>query len=233
MAKVVILAGGRGTRLSPYTTVLPKPLLPLGNRTILESILISLREFGLTEVVISIGYLGHLIRAVIGDGSNYGVHVEYIVEQDPLGTAGCLSLLPFSDRNEVVLVINGDTYTNFNYNLAVEALEEKAVKAVVVCKLNEEKSEFGIIKKDEQSFLLGIDEKPTSSFLVSTGINAFRQSLFVDYLPSGFFNMPDFFYRLIQAQESVYCLETDSFWFDLGREADLISANQKVNDQCG
>ena len=129
-----VLAGGLGTRLAPYTTVLPKPLLPLGTSTILETLIRGLAASGVTDVTISLGYLGHLVRAVIGDGTSLGVQVTYTEEPEPLGHGGGLRLLADLSDDDVVLSVNGDTLTDFDFRLAGAALLERDADAVIVVK---------------------------------------------------------------------------------------------------
>src|SRR4051795_11926838 len=111
--RAVILAGGKGSRLSPYTTVLPKPLLPVGDRAILDVVVHQLRDFGFTDLTLAVGYLAHLVRAVMGDGSNHGVRIEYHEEETPLGTVG--SLATMERPEDKLLVMNGDVLTALNY----------------------------------------------------------------------------------------------------------------------
>lgn len=220
-----VLAGGLGTRLAPYTTVLPKPLLPLGTSTILETLIRSLAASGVTDVTISLGYLGHLVRAVIGDGSSLGVQVAYTEEPQPLGTAGALRLLADLSDDDIVLSVNGDTLTDFDFRLAGAALAERDADAVIVVKERITAIDFGVVEIDDAGTLAGYSEKPTLTHLVSTGINALKGSAIRRWLPDGHMDMPDLMLAIRDGGGSVACLRTDAAWFDLGRPEDLAAAN--------
>ena len=225
MKKILILAGGRGTRLAPYTTVLPKPLMPIGKTTILESLLSSLGNENLTNVTISIGYLGYLIQAVIGNGEKYGVSVDYVSEDEPLGTAGPLRLLKDLKENDYVLVINGDTFTDFSYEVAFQKIEQAQADALILGVLRKHQIDYGILEVDDNFRLLSIIEKPVSEYLVSTGINVIAAKCINKYLRPGRVDMPDFLREIAEITQNVICLQTDSKWLDLGRPEDLAKAN--------
>lgn len=225
MKKILILAGGRGTRLAPYTTVLPKPLMPIGKTTILESLLSSLGNENLTDVTISIGYLGYLIQAVIGNGEKYGVSVDYVSEDEPLGTAGPLRLLKDLKENDYVLVINGDTFTDFSYEVAFQRIEQAQADALILGVLRKHQIDYGILEVDNNFRLLSIIEKPVSEYLVSTGINIVTAKCIDKYLRPGRVDMPDFLREIAEITQNVICLQTDSKWLDLGRPEDLAKAN--------
>jgi NDP-sugar pyrophosphorylase family protein len=220
-----VLAGGLGTRLAPYTTVLPKPLLPLGRSTILERVIAALAASEVQEVTISLGYLGHLVRAVIGDGSALGVRVDYTTEDEPLGTAGALRLMRDLEDDDVVIAVNGDTLTDFDFRLARRALVERGCDAVIVTKQRTTHVDYGVVETDSSGSLLTYVEKPQIRHLVSTGMNAFRGSAIIEWLPAGRVDMPDFLREIQTRGGTVHCLTTSASWYDLGRPEDLIEAN--------
>ncbi|WP_165372769.1 sugar phosphate nucleotidyltransferase [Pengzhenrongella frigida] len=220
-----ILAGGTGTRLRPYTFVLPKPLIPLGAESIIERVLRSFRDAGLDKVVISLGYLGHLVEAVIGDGTKYGVHVEYTREDEPLGTAGALRLIPFDVADEdAVLVVNGDTLTSLDMGELLDWFEERGASAAMVCVEREVKIDYGVVMADQQGNLVGIQEKPSTLNTLSTGINVISGKA-LRQLPTGRVDMPDFLMNLAAGGERVVCRTVPDLWMDLGRVEDLAAAN--------
>ena len=230
MRRAFILAGGLGTRLLPYTTVLPKPLLPLGQRSILEHLLEGVAASGLTRATISLGYLGHLVEAVIGDGSRYGVDVDYTHESSPMGTAGALRLIPDPQPDDHILVLNGDTYTDFRYSKAFDEMERTSADALVVCVKKPMPVDLGILDVSADGELLTYTEKPTYEFLVSTGMNVIRGSVVTAMEPSRI-DMPDLL-RGIQARGGkVQCLDAKCMWFDLGRLEDFHAANNLLSGE--
>ena len=230
MRRAFILAGGLGTRLLPYTTVLPKPLLPLGQRSILEHLLEGVAASGLTRATISLGYLGHLVEAVIGDGSRYGVDVDYTHESSPMGTAGALRLIPDPQPDDHILVLNGDTYTDFLYSKAFDEMERTAADALVMCVKKPMPVDLGILDVSADGELLSYTEKPTYEFLVSTGMNVIRGSV-VTAMEPGRIDMPDLL-RGIQARGGkVQCLDAKCMWFDLGRLEDFHAANNLLSGE--
>lgn len=226
--RAFILAGGLGARLRPQTWVLPKPLMPLGDRTILERLLVDVRRAGIADVTISLGYLGHLVEAVIGDGSRWDLHVEYTREPQPLGTAGALSLVPSPVADDdAILVLNGDTLTTVDFAAIMTDFEAGAAAAAMVCVERDVMIDFGVVELDDRGFLRTIHEKPRIHHTVSTGINLLRGRT-LRSLPEGRIDMPDFLLSLVTSGEQVQCLVTDALWMDLGRPEDLVQANDMV-----
>lgn len=225
-----ILAGGVGARLRPQTWVLPKPLMPLGDHTILERLLRDVGAAGITDVTISLGYLGHLVEAVIGDGQALGLSVDYTREPAPLGTAGALGLIarPLAD-DDIVLVLNGDTLTTMDFARIIDEFEAGGADAAVVCVQREVVIDFGVVHSDLEGRLTKIDEKPHLQHTVSTGINLLRGRV-LRALPTGRVDMPDFVQSLARNGYDVRCVVTDALWMDLGRPEDLIAANELVED---
>lgn len=225
--RAFILAGGVGARLRPQTWVLPKPLLPLGRETILERVLRGVAAAGITQTTISLGYLGHLVEAVIGDGRRFGLDVSYTREPEPLGTAGALNLMTGVTPGDTVLVINGDTLTTLDLAATMAGFEAGDATAAMVCVQREVVIDLGVVEVDEHGRLAGIAEKPRLNHTVSTGINLLRGRA-LELLPAGRVDMPDFLLALVAAGEPVDCLTTDALWMDLGRPDDLLAANELV-----
>lgn len=231
MGRAVILAGGIGSRLRPYTTVIPKPLMPLGEHPILEILLLQLSRQGFTRVDICIGYLGHLIRAVVGDGSRQGVRVEYHDEDEPLGTIGAVANIPDIDPEESVLMMNGDILTDIDFAGVVAAHEASGAAASICVKRRTVDMEFGVIEADADGDLLAYHEKPSSEVLVSIGVNVVSGSALSRLEPGVRLDVPSFMERTRDAGERVHCHEVTNFWLDLGRiddyqaAADLIAEN--------
>lgn len=228
MRSAFILAGGVGARLRPHTLVLPKPLMPLGQEAIIERLLRSLRTADPQNVTISLGYLGHLVEAVIQDGSKFDLDVSYTREPEPLGTAGALTLIPFEMADDdVLLVLNGDTLTNINFDDLLTWFEASNADAAMVCVSREVLIDFGVVTASADGRLQSIAEKPRVSHLLSTGINLIRGRALRELQP-GHTDMPNFLVNLADNGFTVLCHETDALWMDLGRADDLIAANDMV-----
>jgi NDP-sugar pyrophosphorylase family protein len=171
--------------------------------------------------------LGHLVKAVIGDGSKLGAEVDYVEEIEPLGTAGCLDLINFENDVTVVLVINGDTYTDFDFQLGVTELIKRSSPGVIVTASRSVQSEFGVVEIKENGELDSFSEKPIIIQQVSTGINYFEVASLKKVRQPGKLDMPELLMKIhLTSTIGVYCLENKSTWFDLGRPQDLILANE-------
>jgi NDP-sugar pyrophosphorylase family protein len=166
--KAVLLAGGKGTRLGPYTAVFPKPLMPLGNHPILEVIICQLRSHGFTEIWLAVGHLSHLLRAYFGDGSQFGVSIYYSLEEQPLGTAGPLTLIPGLD--EPFLVMNGDVLTDHDYGRLYRHHLGQGTAVTVGMYSKEVKIDLGVLVVNSSSDVANYVEKPTFNYPVSMGI---------------------------------------------------------------
>jgi NDP-sugar pyrophosphorylase family protein len=228
MDRAFVLAGGQGMRLRPFTTILPKPLIPLGERSILERLLSDIERSGIRDVTVSLGYLGHLVEAVIGDGSALGLSVTYTREKEPLGTAGALALMPGEiDDDDVILVVNGDTLTSLDFGATLQWFRSTGTAAGMICAKREVAIDYGVVEFDGDGNLVTIHEKPKLDYIVSVGINLLRGST-VRLLPPGRVDMPDFLLGLRDAGHDVACQVMDGLWMDLGRPEDLVAANELI-----
>jgi NDP-sugar pyrophosphorylase family protein len=224
----VILAGGRGSRLAPLTTVIPKPLVPVGDYPILEILIRQLVDAGITDIVISIGYLGHLIQAVVRDGAHLGAQIRYTSEDEPLGTAGALALVSDLSADGSVIVLNGDTLTDLNFRDLVTSHSESGAAATIVIVRREMKVDFGVIEVGVDHELVRYIEKPVYDYLVSIGVNVISNSALSNIDVGERVDMPDFMLRLRERGLAVRCAEHDCFWLDLGRIDDLRAASEIV-----
>ncbi|HXF28594.1 MAG TPA: nucleotidyltransferase family protein, partial [Chlamydiales bacterium] len=161
--RAILLAGGKGTRLKPYTTLIPKPLVPLGGEmAILEVVIKQLKKYGFTHITLAINHLANLIRAYIGDGSKWDMHIDYSLEEEPLGTIGPITLI--QDLPENFLVMNGDILSDLDYRqFLLDHVERKSLVSVSTCN-RESKIDFGVIKHDADGYLTEFQEKPVFSF---------------------------------------------------------------------
>jgi NDP-sugar pyrophosphorylase family protein len=230
VSTAVILAGGKGTRLGPYTTVLPKPLLPIGNSAILEVLLGQLRQHGIHEVVLAVGYLAHLIQAVFGDGRRHDISIRYHLEEEPLGTAGALSGIEGLD--EPFLMMNGDVLTSLDFNELYQAHVASGNAMTIATHRRIERSDYGVIHVRPEGTLahvVGYEEKPEVHHLVSMGVYVVDPVALKYLQPGEPTDFPDLVLRLLAAGESVgsYCY--DGFWLDIGRHDDYEKALKYVD----
>lgn len=233
--KAVILAGGLGTRLKPYTTVFPKPLMPIGESPILEIIIKQLKAKGFNEITLAVGHLSELIMAFFNNGSKYGLKIEYSKEEKKLGTAGGLGLL----KNKLVddfLVMNGDVLTGLDFSEFLEFHKKTGSIATIALNRRHVDIDFGVVELDENRTLIGYIEKPKIDYLVSMGVYAFNESI-LEYIPSHeYLDIPDLMKRLLSEGEKVNGFIHDGYWLDIGRPDDYIKANediQKIYRQLG
>ncbi len=235
MIKAVIVAGGRGTRLKPYTTVFPKPLMPIGNKPIIEIIVRQLGVQNFREIIILTGYLGELIMAFLGDGSKYGVHITYSKEEQPLGTVGGLSLVK-QELNDIFLTINGDTLTTLNFSDLVNCHRRNGAIATIALKKREIPIDFGVVELDGSEEVKNYIEKPTYSNLVSIGVNAFSPEV-LDHIDfNRYLDLPALIHNLIAAKKLVKGYLFKDYWLDIGRPDDYERANmdiEKLNGMLG
>jgi NDP-sugar pyrophosphorylase family protein len=226
--KAALLAGGKGTRLRPYTYVLPKPLMPLGGEEpmpIIELVLRQLAQFGFRDVTIITGYLGELIEAICGDGRKFGTRIGYCRETAPLGTAGGLTLL--ERPTEPVLVINGDILTTLDFAEMHRYHQQRGAAATIASYPREVKIDFGVLLfEDDQHVLKGYHEKPEYSFQVSMGVYILDPVAW-DYLePDRSLGMPDLLEAMRRDGHDIHCFREDCYWLDIGRHDDYELANE-------
>lgn len=221
--KVVILAGGRGTRLAPYTTILPKPLMPIGEQPILEILLWQMRRAGITEAIITVGHLANLIKTFFQDGEACGMPITYSYEDRPLGTAGPLSLVR-DHLTETFVVANGDVLTTLNLRDMLSFHCRTGAIATIATNLRQVKLDLGVVEFNSSYLLSGYHEKPTYELFVSMGIYIFEPRILDFIAYNAYLDFPDLVRKLIKANEKVYCYHFDGYWQDLGRPDDYQRA---------
>jgi NDP-sugar pyrophosphorylase family protein len=223
--RVVILAGGKGTRLLPYTTVLPKPLMPVGDRPILEILVRQLRRHGFSRFTLAVGYLAELIEAYFSDGNKYGVTMGYSREEKPLGTIGSLSLVGGLD--ETFLVMNGDVLTDLDFQELVAFHREKKAVATIATYKKDVKIDLGVLEVGEEWELKDYREKPTLSYKVSMGVYVFEPEILSFIEPHQYLDFPDLVLKLIKAGKKVVSFPFDGYWLDIGRHEDYVRAQEE------
>jgi NDP-mannose synthase len=222
--RAVILAGGKGTRLAPYTTVLPKPLMPIGDMPILEIVIRQLARHGITEITLAVGYLAELLMAYCGDGEKFGVRINYSREAEPLGTAGPISLIPNLD--ETFLVMNGDLLATLDYSAMWRQHRERGAIATLASHRRDIKIDLGVIES-EDGWVKDYIEKPTYHYSVSTGIYIFEAEI-LKYIESGkHLDLPELILRLLKAGQKVSVYNFDGYWLDIGRHDDYETAMEE------
>lgn len=227
--QAVILAGGKGTRLKPYTISFPKPLVPVGDYPILEVIIRQLAKQGFKEIVISTGHLAELIEAYFREGERWGVRIRYVREDRPLNTAGALALIDGLAEN--FLVMNGDVLTTLDYGQLFQIHSEKRVGATIGTKVRESKIDFGVVGIDGQGYLDSYTEKPVYTFSVSMGVYVLNRSV-ISFIGSGEpLSMPDLLLRIHANNKKVYCHKSDCYWLDIGRVDDYERAQEEFSSR--
>jgi NDP-sugar pyrophosphorylase family protein len=222
--QALILAGGKGTRLRPYTTVLPKPLMPVSNYPILEIIIRQLKYAGVQEIVLAVGYMSHLFQAFFQDGSRYGLKIQYSFENKALGTAGPIGLA-LDKLEDDFLVMNGDLLTTLDYRKLYSFHQERGGAATIGLFPREVKIDFGVIEEDANRELKNYIEKPVYHFTVSMGINVFKKRVVREIVEPGKpLDIPDLILRIRDAGFPVYCYSQACRWLDIGRMDDYQQA---------
>jgi len=222
--KAIILAGGEGKRLRPYTHVLPKPLMPVGGRPILEHIVGQLKEAGFDDLTFAVGYLASIIQTYFADGSRFGVNITYSLEEKKLGTAGPIGL---TDRpDEPFIVMNGDILTTLDFKNFMDAHIASGALATLAVFQKEVPISLGILELDDQKQITGYIEKPTLHYPVSTGMYCFDPRIFDFIEPNSYLDLPDLVLNLIAAGEKVVGHEFDDQWLDIGRPPDYEEAQE-------
>lgn len=220
--EAIILAGGKGTRLAPYTTVLPKPLMPIDNMPILEIVIRQLSFYGFKKITLAVGYLAELLMAFCGNGERFGVEITYSKEEKPLGTAGPIGLI--KKPTEPFIVMNGDVLTTLNFKDFLDYhLEKKSLTTIATYK-RDAKIDLGVIEADQSGFVNGYVEKPVFHYLVSTGIYLFEPDV-MDYIfPGEYLDLPNLILKLIKANKRVVSYNFTGQWLDIGRHDDYQNA---------
>jgi mannose-1-phosphate guanylyltransferase len=224
--KAVIQAGGLGTRLAPYSTVLPKALMPIGDETIVDHLLRQFRDAGVEQVLITVSKFGPLIRSYCGDGSRWGLEIEYVTEDEPLGTIGPLNNV--RDRLDgTFLVANSDVYTDLELKDLLALHENSSGPMTVVVTRQAVDIAYGVIDHADGQ-VVGFREKPTEVFSVSTGIYCMSPEIFRFIPPAGPFGFDQLMRTMLEDGTPVNVFEHMGTWIDIGRVEDLRKAQEKA-----
>ncbi|HUT15723.1 MAG TPA: sugar phosphate nucleotidyltransferase [Anaerolineae bacterium] len=220
--RAVILAGGKGTRLAPYTTVFPKPLVPIGDMPILEVVVRQLRGAGVNQITMAVGHLAELLMAFFGDGSRFRVQIDYSREDQPLGTAGPLAQI--GGLEDTFLVMNGDVLTTLDYTALVTYHRERRAAATIAMHQRSVKIDLGVIEVSDDNRVVEYIEKPTHDYRVSMGIYVFEPSV-LRYVERGVrLDFPELIWKLLADNHPVFGYPYDGYWLDIGRPDDYAQA---------
>jgi NDP-mannose synthase len=231
--QAVILAGGKGSRLGPYTTVLPKPLLPVGDRAILDVVVRQLAAYGFADITLAVGYLAHLVQAVFADGSDKGVSITYHEEETPLGTAGALGSIQTLNGHPF-LVMNGDVLTSLDYQALYRThLESDNILTIATHPRNVH-IDYGVLhvspNGNKTDLVTNYEEKPSIDYRVSMGVYVAEPRLLEYIEPGKYLDLPDLVRRLIDAGEHVGSYLYEGFWLDIGRHEDYERAIENYEE---
>ncbi len=224
------MAGGKGSRLHPYSALFPKPLMPLGDKPVLEILLHQLRAAGVTDVILAVNHLRHLLAAFFGDGSRLGLSITYSIEDRPLGATGGADRAGYFDRlDEDFFLINGDLLTTLDMGAMLADHRARGADATIGTYRRELRSEFGLLEVDETMRMTGYNEKPTYQHLVSMGIYVLRRDAVRPFVTPGEpLDMPVLMQLMQQSGRDVFCHCQDCFWLDIGRPEDFAEAQAIV-----
>ena len=222
----VILAGGKGKRLEPYTTEIPKPLVQVGDTPIIEFLIKLLKKNGIRKITIAVNHLAEKIMSLLGDGSQCGVSIKYSHEEKELSTVAPLKLI--KDLPENFLVVNGDILTDLNFSKLFEShLKSKALLTVAVCQ-REHPVDYGVLEIDENNMVTGFFEKPKLKYTVSMGVYIFSKNV-LKFIPDNEkFGFDDMMLFLLKNNNEINTFPYDGYWLDIGRPDDLKKANDEI-----
>ncbi|WP_432034984.1 nucleotidyltransferase family protein [Streptomyces cucumeris] len=228
----VILAGGKGVRLRPYTTALPKPLVPIGEQhAILEIVMRQLSAAGFTSCTLAIGHLGHIIRAYVGDGAQWGLRVDYTTEDSPLGTMG--PLLTMRDRLPGhFLAMNGDILTDLDFGDVLRTHEKAGAPLTIATYARKVHIDFGVLTTDADR-VVGFAEKPSMDYRVSMGVYGVSRDALSRYTPGLPLGFDELVLDLLAAETPPHAYEFDGYWLDIGRPDDYDRANAEFDARRG
>ena len=229
--KVILMVGGLGTRLRPLTNDVPKPMLDVGNKPILHTIVENFAKYGYTDIIMCVNYKSEIIKEYFGNGDKFGVKIEYVLENQRMGTAGALSLLQKRPKDDF-FVMNGDLLTNVNFEYLHEYHKDSNALASICIRKYEMQVPYGVVNVRANK-VTSIEEKPTQSFFVSAGIYMFSP-IVLDFIPKGvFYDMPTLFSELLKQDFAVYPFFIREYWLDIGKMDEYRRANDEYEGVFG
>lgn len=226
--KAVILAGGLGSRLRPFTDVIPKPLLPIGEQSLMELQILNLAKHGFHEIYIATNYRSDFVEAFLGDGSKYGVKLHFSKEEKRLGTCGPLSLLKKS-LTEPFIMMNGDILTKNNFSEMYQFGMAQKAAVTVGTKLVKHPFQYGTVKVSDSGHLAGIEEKPELVFDILAGIYFFKPEVFKDIPNDEYFGMDDLIQKMLNGSQQIARWPIKEYWLDIGQVEDYSKAKKEYS----
>ncbi len=226
--KVVLMVGGLGTRLRPLTQNTPKPMLPVGGKPILQTIVEKFVSYGFINIVMCLGYKSNIIQEFFGDGGKFGANIEYVVEDNRMGTAGALSLLS-EQPNKPFFVMNGDLLTNVNFENMLEFHLQNTSMATMAVRGYDFQVPYGVVNIDGDK-ILSIEEKPIHNFFVNAGIYVLNPECINEIPKNKFYDMPTLFEKLIWNNQKTISFPLREYWLDIGRIEEYKKANDEYNE---
>ena len=227
--RAIILAGGKGTRLKPYTISLPKPLVPIGDIPILEIIILQLKKYGFDHITITVNHMADIIKAFCGNGSKWDLKIDYSHEHKPLSTMGPLTLI--KDLPENFLVMNGDVLTDLNFENFFDEHVKKESNFSIAAYRRKDKVEYGVLIQNEKSELIDFKEKPTNDYLVSMGVYMMNRDNLSVIPHDTFFGFDHLMAALISKKKYPHIYEFNGYWLDIGRPSDYEKAIEEFSEK--
>ena len=227
--RAIVLAGGVGTRLKPYTVVLPKPLMPIGDYPILEVIVRQLVHQGFTHITLAVNHQAEILRAFFGNGKKWGVRIDYSLETKPMSTVAPLSLI--SDLPENFLLMNGDLLTDFDLSSFLERHVDCGRLFTIAAARRLQLIDYGVLNIDSSHRLTGFSEKPQMEYLVSMGVYAVNRRILQFVPPDSKYGFDDLMKDLLSKDEPVTVEPYEGYWLDIGRPDDYVRAVEEFEQR--
>jgi NDP-sugar pyrophosphorylase family protein len=229
--RAVVLAGGRGTRLRPYTVALPKPLMPLGDYPILEIIIRQLARQGFHHITLAVNHQADIIKAFFEDGAKWGVRIDYSLETKPLSTIAPLLLI--QDLPDHFLLMNGDVLTDLDIRALYQRHVAEGRLFTIAATHRVHTIDYGVLETNHTNLLAGFSEKPTMRYMVCMGVNVASRAILSKIPPLRKYGLDDLLLELLRSRECVHVESYDGYWFDIGRPDDYLQASEQFEQNKG
>lgn len=227
--KAVVLAGGEGKRFHPYSLVVPKPLIPIGEDPIILHLIRQFKKSGIKDFFLSVGYRSELIRAYLADGQQYGVNISYYKEEKPLGTAGPLTLMKKSfEKDEYFILINGDIYTEVDFSKMISKAQSLNSDVMVGSVQMTDKSSYGEIISEDGATVKKIIEKPERKFTVSAGIYVLNERVIQNIPEDSFYTVPQLIESYLKESRPVHIYDIKDYWMGIEDQEKMYEVTKRI-----